>query len=173
LNVDFDALYRNHYARVFGLCLRLLGRRPQAEDATQEVFVRAYRSLHQYDTEQPFAAWVLGIASHHCVDLIRRRSREQDLFGAESDDLAELPADAPGTVDRLLETERGDAVRAAVAGLPDKYRLPIVLAYYNDWSYDRIAAELDLTRSHVGVLLLRARHRLRAALAAVEEEPRQ
>lgn len=168
LNIDFDALYRDSYPRVFGLCLRLLGRRPQAEDATQEVFVRAYRALDSYDPSQPFEPWVLGIAGNHCVDLIRRRYREQGLFDEEAADGAE-PDGAPAALDLLIEAEQGEALRRALDALPDKFRVPLVLAYYNNWGYDRIAAELGITRNHVGVLLLRARRRLREALHGVEE----
>lgn len=171
LNIDFDALYRNSYPRVFGLCLRLLGRRPQAEDATQEVFVRAYRALPSYDPSQPFEPWVLGIAANHCVDLIRRRHREQGLFTEEPPETPE-PDGAPAALDLLVAAEQGEAVRRAVDALPDRYRLALVLAYYNDWDYDQLAAELGVTRNHVGVLLLRARRQLRDVLAAVPEGQR-
>jgi RNA polymerase sigma-70 factor (ECF subfamily) len=170
LRIDFDALYRSHYRRVFGLCLRLLGQPAQAEDAAQEVFVRAYRALASYDTTQPFAAWVLSIASNHCIDLIRRRAKEPGLFDDPDTGIAGLESEAPAALEMLVDAERGAEIRAAIAALPDKYRLPIVLAYYSEWSYDEIAAELDVTRNHVGVLLLRARQLLRRALAAFDEE---
>ena len=173
LKVDFDALYRDHYVRVFGLCLRMLRGRAQAEDATQEVFVRAYRALDRYDTRQPFAAWVLGIAGNHCVDLIRRRAREPRLFGDPDAEVAGLESEAPEPPDALVDAERGEELHAAIAALPDKYRLPLVLTYYNEWSYDQVAAELGITRNHVGVLLLRARRSLRRALAASPEESRR
>jgi RNA polymerase sigma-70 factor (ECF subfamily) len=170
LRIDFDALYRSHYRRVFGLCLRLLGQPPQAEDAAQEVFVRAYRALESYDANQSFAGWVLSIASNHCIDLIRRRAKEPGLFDDPDTAIAGLESEAPAALEMLVDTEQGATIRAAIAALPDKYRLPIVLAYYNEWSYDEIAAELDITRNHVGVLLLRARRLLRRELAASDEE---
>jgi RNA polymerase sigma-70 factor, ECF subfamily len=173
LKVDFDALYRSHYGRVFGLCLRLLRRPAQAEDAAQEVFVRAYRSLDRYNPDQPFAAWVSGIATHHCIDLIRRRAKEPGLFDDPDADLNALESDAPAPLDALVDAERGAAVRAAIAALPDKYRVPIVLAYFNDSSYDEIAADLGITRNHVGVLLLRGKHLLRQSLAAADTEHKQ
>jgi RNA polymerase sigma-70 factor (ECF subfamily) len=165
LKTEFDALYRDHYRRVYGLCLRLLRVPVQAEEAAQEVFVRAYRAFDQYDTSQPFAAWVLGIASNHCIDLIRRRSREGDLFGDADAELADLESETPDALEALVDAERASGIRMAIAALPDKYRLPIVLAYYNEWSYEAIAAELGITRNHVGVLLLRARRSLRSMLA--------
>lgn len=169
MRVDFDALYRSHYRRVFGLCLRLLNKPVQAEDATQEVFMRAYRSLDRYDANQPFAPWVLGIASNHCIDLIRRRTREPMLFGDADGDATEIESAAPATLDTLVDAERDAKVRAAIAALPDKYRVPIVLAYYNESSYEEIARELGITRNHVGVLLLRAKQALRRALAVTGE----
>ena len=170
MKVDFDALYRDHYGRVFGLCLRLLRRPAQAEDATQEAFVRAYRALDSYDTSQPFAAWVLGIASNHCIDLIRRSTREPAPFGVGEVEVERIEAEAPAPEDALADAERNEEIRSAIEALPDKYRLPLVLAYYNEWSYDEIAAELGITRNHVGVLLLRARRTLRRALTARDEE---
>ena len=169
MKAEFEALYRDHYRRVFGLCLRLLRVPVQAEEAAQEVFVRAYRAFDRYDRGQPFSAWVLGIASNHCIDLIRRRSREADLFGDVDIEGAAVDAGSPDALKALADAERTEEIRAAVAALPDKYRLPIVLAYYNEWSYDEIASELGITRNHVGVLLLRGRQSLRQSLA--EESP--
>jgi RNA polymerase sigma-70 factor (ECF subfamily) len=172
LNVDFEAEYRNCYGRVFGLCLRLLGRTVQAEDAAQDAFVRAYRALNRYDGAQPFAAWVLGIARNRCIDLLRRRRGGELRFGAEADELAALQSEQPDGLEVLRTTQRDSAVRTAIAALPEKYRLPIVLAYYEELSYDEIAASLSISRTHVGVLLLRGKQALRRALTPSEEESR-
>jgi RNA polymerase sigma-70 factor (ECF subfamily) len=172
LKVDFEAEYRSCYGRVFGLCFRLLGRTMLAEDATQDAFVRAYRALDRYDPAQPFAAWVLGIARHRCIDLLRRRRRGEPRFGDNAPELAAAQSEEAESLDVLVDTERNDKVRAAIAALPEKYRVPIVLAYYNESSYDEIAASLGISRNHVGVLLLRAKHALRRALAPSEEESR-
>jgi RNA polymerase sigma-70 factor (ECF subfamily) len=170
LKVDFEAEYRSGYGRVFGLCLRLLGRNVQAEDAAQEVFVRAYRALDRYDRAQPFAAWVLGIARHHCIDLLRRRRSSEPRFGDAAAELAAAQSEGAEGVDVLVDAEQASEVRAAITALPEKYRVPIVLAYYQELSYDEIAASLGITRNHVGVLLLRAKQILRRALARSEEE---
>jgi RNA polymerase sigma-70 factor (ECF subfamily) len=170
LNVDFATLYRTHYPRVFGLCRRMLGGIGSAEDATQEVFLRAFRALDRYDSRQPFAAWVLGIAGNHCIDLVRRRAQGAKLFEEDAADAVALDASAPTALDALVDAERADEIRAAIAALPDRYRLPIVLAYYNESSYDEIAHALGVTRNHVGVLLLRARQQLRLELAGTQED---
>jgi RNA polymerase sigma-70 factor (ECF subfamily) len=172
LNVDFEAEYRSCYGRVFGLCVRLLGRTVQAEDAAQDAFVRAYRARDRYDAAQPFAAWVLGIARHRCIDLLRRRRGGERLFGDETHELDAAQSEQAECVDMLVASERNGRVRAAIAALPEKYRLPIVLAYYGEQSYDDIAATLGISRNHVGVLLLRGKQTLRRALARSEEESR-
>jgi RNA polymerase sigma-70 factor (ECF subfamily) len=166
----FADLYRTHYARVYGLCARLLGSAERAEDATQEAFLRAQRELSRYDETKPFVGWILGIASNLCIDSLRRRRKERQLFGAEADERsAALADDDVGALDALLAAERARDVNAAIAALPERYRLPLVLAYYRDASYDEIAAGLGLTRTHVGALLCRAKQQLRRALAAPAE----
>jgi RNA polymerase sigma-70 factor, ECF subfamily len=170
LKVDFEAEYRNCYGRVFRLCFRLLGRTVQAEDAAQDAFVRAYRALDGYDPAQPFVAWVLGIARHRCIDLLRRRRGGERHFGDEAAEIAAAQSEQAEGIDALVGTERSSSVRAAIAALPEKYRVPIVLAYYDELSYDEIAAALGISRNHVGVLLLRGKHALRRALAPSEED---
>jgi len=170
LKLDFEAEYRSSYGRVYGLCVRLLGGTVTAEDAAQDAFVRAYRALDRYDPAQPFGAWVIGIARNHCIDLLRRR-RHGELRSDEAAELAAAESESTGGVDALLITERSGRVRTAIAALPEKYRLPILLAYYNEASYEEIAEALGISRNHVGVLLLRGKQALRKALAPSEEEP--
>jgi len=168
----FGILYAEYYRRVFGLCRRLLGSVELAEDAAQETFMRAYRNFHRFDPAEPFWQWIAAIASNHCIDLMRRRSRDSAPFGDEQAEL-ELPDETQVPVlAELVAGEDAEALNAAVANLPDKYRVPLVLAYYRDASYDEIAAQLGVTRTHVGVLLLRAKERLRVAITASREVPR-
>lgn len=170
LQVRFEQLYRTHYARVRGLCRQLLGPSAPAEDATQEVFMRAYRAFENYDPAQSFASWVFAIASNYCVDVVRRRSKESALFAEREPEAAELEADEPGPLTGLMTRERAEAVQAAIAALPEKYRVPLALACYREASYDEIAELLGVTRNHVGTLILRAKRQLRAALTESEEE---
>lgn len=167
----FAELYRTHYARVRGLCRHLLGSTARGEDAAQESFLRAYRNFASYDREQPFEAWIVSIARHHCLDLLRRRGAEVANFGVEAEEAAAtLEAAGVDQLGTLIGAERAAAVNAAVAALPERYRWPLALAYYADSSYEEIARELGITRTHVGVLLTRAKQLLRKHLAE-ETEP--
>jgi RNA polymerase sigma-70 factor, ECF subfamily len=162
--VGFAELYSAHYRQVRGLCRQLLGSTERAEDAAQEAFVRAYRSFAKYDRSQAFGGWIMSIARNHCLDLVRRRGTEAALFGSEVEEAAAVEAaDAEG-LGAVLTAERAHAVNAALAELPERYRVPLALAYYADSSYDEIAAELGITRTHVGVLLCRGKQLLRKAL---------
>lgn len=164
--VAFEILYKEYYVRVFGLCRRLLNSAMLAEDATQETFMRAFRSFRQFDSSQPFWHWIASIANHYCIDLLRQRTRMQNLFGNEQEELEEIESPGPHALTTVIDSEDNKTLSAALADMPDKYRVPLVLAYFSEFSYDQIAAELGVSRNHVGVLLLRAKQHLRSRLVA-------
>jgi len=166
----FDALYREHYPRVLGLCRRMLGGSSDAEDAAQEVFMRGYRAIRRYRRDQPFGPWIAAIATNYCIDLLRRRLRWGRMFSDEPSASEELPDPAEHGAATLIEAHDANVVSRAVDALPEKFRMPLVLAYYADASYDEIATTLGITRNHVGVLLLRAKQRLRRDLTELNEE---
>jgi RNA polymerase sigma-70 factor (ECF subfamily) len=160
----FADIYKTHYRRVFGLCRYLLNSFDAAEDATHEVFLRAQRKFATYDPSLPFSSWLLGIASNHCIDLLRRRSTEKRIFDPDSSDGTEPPSGRLTPLGELIVSERGHNVRNALSQLPEKYRVPLVLAYYNEMSYDEIAAALGLSRNNVATLIFRAKQQLRQKL---------
>ncbi len=166
------ALYRQFRPRVFGLCRYLLAVREDAEDAASEVFLKAQRAMGTYDSTFPFDRWLLSIASHHCLDLLRRRRTERRLFDPAEIETHDISEPRPSALGELLTAEEGSRVRAGVAALPDKYRLPLTLRYYNDLSYDEIAAELGLSRTHVATLIFRGKKELRRILARSRKENR-
>ena len=170
--VEFAELYRIHYRRVLGLCRQLLRSTERAEDAAQEVFMRAHRGFASYDRIQPFAGWLLKIATNYCIDVMRRRRKERQIFGDESDERIEAEAGPTNVLGELLTSERAEEVKTAVAALPERYRVPLVLAYYSESSYDDIAATLGITPTHVGTLIYRAKQTLRRSLKQLEEQSR-
>jgi RNA polymerase sigma-70 factor (ECF subfamily) len=155
-NVAFEILYREYYVRG-----RLLNSQLLAEDATQEVFMRAFKQFKKFDSEQPFWRWIAAIATNHCIDLLRRQSRSANLFGDEQHE-SQLVAE-PGSeiLAAVISKEDSANLIQAVEQLPAKYRVPLILAYFHDASYEEIAAMLNLERNHVGVLILRAKQMLR------------
>ena len=166
----FDALYREHYYQIRAQCRRMLGSEFDAEDATQEVFMRGYRAFGRYKARDPFGPWIGTIATNYCIDVLRRRQRLKDVFAEVSDDVADPPDPSEDGLGTLISSHDAQAITQAVEALPEGYRLPIVLAYYSDASYDEIAKTLGVTANHVGVLLLRGKQRLRRDLAERHEE---
>ncbi len=167
----WTTLYRQFSRRVFGLCRHLLGSREAAEDATSEVFVRVQRAIRSYDREQPFPQWLLAIVSHYCLDQLRRRRVEQRLFEADEATLPELPAADSSPLSEVLDAEQRAEVQAAVRELPERLRLPLVLRYYSELSYQQIAEQLELNRNTVATLILRAKKELRRRLAWSARRP--
>jgi RNA polymerase sigma-70 factor (ECF subfamily) len=163
----FGELYRRFSRRVLGLCLRLLGSREDAEDAASEVFMKVRAAIDRYDPSRPFQPWLVGIASRHCLDRLRRRRRERLLFENEPAEPSVAGSPLPAPLAGVLAEEDRATVDAALGALPDRYRLPLVLRYQAEMSYDEIAEKLGWTRERVGVSLFRAKQSLRRALGGV------
>jgi RNA polymerase sigma-70 factor, ECF subfamily len=167
----FGELYRRVSRRALGLCLHLLGKREDAEDATAEVFMRLRAALASYDDSRPFRPWFTGVVVRHCLDRLRRRRRERRLFESEPEGQAPLAEPACSPLASLLAEERRAALDAAIAALPEPQRIPLVLRYRGEMSYDEIAERLDSTRQRVAVSLFRAKQSLRRALLSGRPEP--
>jgi RNA polymerase sigma-70 factor (ECF subfamily) len=161
---DFEDIYREHHRKVFNLCAYLLNSSIAAEDAAHEVFIRVQRRMDTYDPALPFSSWILKVASNYCIDILRRRGLEKRLFGVDTSESLDVSSDKPGPLTQVLTAERGEAVRRVLGSLPDKFRVPIVLTYYSEYSYDQIAAAMRIPRNTVATLLFRGKQLLREKL---------
>jgi len=166
---DAEALgeiYHRYARRVFGLCRYMLNSRESAEDATSEVFLKLQRSIGSYDGSIPFARWLLRVAGNQCIDVLRRRQRGLKVF-VEVEDGAigtEATSKEPSPLGAVISAEERAQVRDTIARLPENYRVPLILRYYGELSYDEIAQELDLEKNYVAALIFRAKKELRRKL---------
>jgi RNA polymerase sigma-70 factor (ECF subfamily) len=159
---SWEDVVRLHGARVYRLAYRLTGNAHDAEDLTQETFVRVFRSLSRY---QPgtFEGWLHRITTNLFLDGARRRARIR--FDALGDDGERIPSAAP-TPDRIVLDSRFEAdVEAALAALPRDFRVAVVLADIEQLPYEEIAQILDVKIGTVRSRIHRGRTQLRAALA--------
>lgn len=153
-------LYKQFAPAIYRFCRRALPTREDAEDATTEIFLKLKEKLVQYDPLRPFGAWLYKVAANHCWDQLRRRRIRQDKETGGVEEM-QLEHPSPGELERLVEEQSSQSVRRALAKLPARSRMALVLRYYSDLSYDEIADALGVRRAFVGVVLLRARHQLR------------
>jgi len=158
----FADLVTRYQTAVYNMAYRMLGDPTEAEDAAQEVFVRAWNQLHTFQQDRRFSTWLLSIASHHAIDVLRRRKPVAPL-----DDVAlYVESEEPAPEELALQGEQRDMVKKMLNTLPEKYRSVTVLRYYNDLSYDEIAHMTGLTESAVKTQLHRARRMLAEQLIA-------
>jgi RNA polymerase sigma-70 factor, ECF subfamily len=160
----FSHLVGAYQRPVYNLCYRMLSNAPEAEDAAQETFLRMYTKLHTYQAERKLSSWVLSIASHYCIDRLRRR-RGQWVSLDEEPVAATLASPNRGPEDLALRAESRDEVQHLVDMLPAAYRVPLILRYWYDLSYAEIADVMGLTVQAVKSRLHRAR------LQVIEKTP--
>lgn len=159
----FSKLVQAYQIPVFNLTYRMLGNAQEAEDAAQETFLRAYNRLSTYQPDKKFSNWILSIASHYCIDLLRRR-RFQWLSVEDDPVMNWLSSDDEQPDEAALRTERAAEVRVLLERLEPSYRAPLVLRYWHDLSYREIADVLNLTEPAVKTRLHRARLQMAALL---------
>jgi len=155
----FSVLVERYKDAVQNLAYRMLGNLTEAEDVTQEAFVRAYTQLASYKAEHKFSTWLLSIASHLAIDQLRRR-RFLALPLEDVPFLEWITDMGVGPEQSALAGEQQDEIQAYLQKLPGKYRAVIVLRYWYDFSYEEIAAALQLTPALVKARLHRARELL-------------
>ncbi len=155
----FAVLVERYKDAVQNLAYRMLGNATEAEDVTQEAFVRAFTQLATYKPAHKFSTWLLSIASHLSIDQLRRRRFLA--LPLEDVPFLEWIVDAGVSPEQsALRGEQHDEVQTYLQRLPGKYRAVIVLRYWHDFSYDEIANALNLTPALVKARLHRARELL-------------
>lgn len=154
---------------VYNLCYRMLGDVNEAEDATQETFLRAYTRLDTYQPDRKFSSWLLSVASHYCIDLLRKRRYQMVSW----DDLPPwrwLPDTEPQPEEVALKHESDDDLRGLLDTLPSDYRAAIILRYWHEMSYDEIAEALNTSVSAIKSRLFRARQMMAQSAEEIEIE---
>lgn len=172
----FDEMVARYQHKIYGYVRRLVGNDTDAEDITQEVFLKALTSLHAFRAESSLQTWLFRIATNLCRDLLRRRQRERGWFSlwrraedeAEggADSLLEIP-DHEGNPERqLLREELNYLLQCAIERLPTAMREVLILHDLEALSYEEIAQALGIPLGTVKSRLFHARARLREALAS-------
>ena len=153
----FGHLVRAYERPVYNLTYRMLGNPAEAEDAAQETFLRAYSKLSTYQPGRKFVNWLLSIASHYCIDRLRRKSRAPQLSLDDALPPQWLTSDVEMPEDAVNRKQQRDWVRQALDTLAPDYRAAMVLRYWYGMSYREIAETTGATESAIKSRLHRAR----------------
>lgn len=164
---DSAALFDEYYQRLYRYTLSLLHAPAEADDATQETLVRAYRRLESLQDWNALTTWLYRIATHICLDRIRQRGRDKTI-GAEDDpyDLEQAEDEAPSLEQIIERSDMSACVQRYLDGLSDSYRAVILLHDLDGLTGPQIAEVLDVSLATVKIRLHRARVRLRSQLVA-------
>ena len=165
----FDDLVTATYAGAFTLATRLMGNEEDASDVVQDAYLRAFRAIGRFRGDARFTTWLYRIVANCAATALGKRGRHRH---DELDEGVVVIDDHP---ERDPERRAGDSydrmrVQAALAGLPEKLRLVVVLRDVYDLPHEAIAAELGITETAAKVRLHRARKKLRARLFPVRDE---
>ena len=157
--IDWQSIINKHGPAVWQTAYRLLGNHTDAADCFQETFISALE-VSKRQRVRNFSALLVSLATSRAIDELRRRFRKS-LFCANTADLAAVPSSNPGPAQQLQTQELAVKLREALAQLPQQEAEVFCLRYLNDMSYRQIAKELGIKPKTAGVLLHRARMKLR------------
>lgn len=156
----FDQLVERHQRQVYVLCYRFVNNHEDASELAQDVFVRAYRALASFKRDAAFTTWLYRIGVNQCLNRLNKRSqRLEPLDEARIEPAGDEPADRS-----LLRQERAARVRRAIAQLPEKQRVTLILRAYHDLPHEEIARVVGGSVGAAKTNLHLALKRLRAIL---------
>lgn len=163
----FKKIFDECHRGVFNLCFHMLQDRQEAEDITQEVFLKAFRKINKFRGESKISTWLHRIAVNSCLNRLRRNKRASFLSldfllekGERQTDVQEN-----GPLERFTREEEKKYVRKAVDSLPKNQRLAVILNHYAGFSYQEISEIMGFSPSSVRSLLYRAKQHLQKKLA--------
>ena len=143
---------------VYTICLRMLTNEADAEEAAQEIFIKAFRSIQAFQEKSKFSTWLYRISYNHCISVIRSRVKVIDLVEEVPDN--EVNEESINGLNDLVKKERAEHVRNAIEALAETDAVLITLFYYEELSLDEITEATGLSSNNVRIKLHRARKKL-------------
>jgi RNA polymerase sigma-70 factor, ECF subfamily len=163
---QFGVLVDRYKDRAFALAFRLLKSREEAEEAVQDSFVRAYRSIAEFRGESGFGTWFYRILYNNCMTRLSRRPEAMVSIHASESNEGEniIESGEPDLLDGIVAGERYELLNSEIQQLPEKYRTIVLLFYVQEQRYEEIATILEVPVSTVKTHLFRARALLKKRL---------
>jgi RNA polymerase sigma-70 factor, ECF subfamily len=175
-DASFNLLLQKYRTPLINFLYRMVRDSATAEDLAQEVFLRVYRARKQYSPSAKFTTWLFRIATNLALNSVRdNRHRHMDVSidaPVEEDEAPlQLPARDMRIDEHMIERDRADFIRQAIASLPEKQRVAVLLHKYEEMDYAEIAKILECSESALKSLLFRAYETLRVQLAPLVAQP--
>jgi len=165
----FEELVSRNYQTVYRLAYRFLYDSPEAEDITQEVFLRVFRAAGTYSPKAKFSTWLYTITKNICFNELRKK-KSVTIFSIEDEKLPELPSPDDDPVSKLEEAEVKKRVLDAVKALPPNLRIAVLLLKYHGLSYEEVAEILGCTINAVKLRVHRAKNFLAKSIGYISQE---
>lgn len=164
----FEALYERHRLAVYRFIYQMVHKQDDAEDITQEAFVRAFRSLHRFREQARFSTWITRIAMNLCTDRVRMAQRRASLEQKEAQGALEwmtMSGVSPNPIEEMERSRTAALVRQAVMALPPHHRTAIILRDFEGKEYEEIGEVFGCSTGGAKLRVLRARRALKSRLA--------
>lgn len=152
----FSMLYRRYSSKVYSKCIFMLKNDARAKDATQEIFTKIFLNLSKFSGRSKFSTWVYSITYNFCIDTIRKRKKEKNLFSEEISDAPDIVEEVEDEALLEMEVER---LKKVLEEIPTGDRAVLLMKYQDDLSIKEIAGILDKTESAIKMKIKRAKHK--------------
>lgn len=165
----FEELLMRHHQLVYRLAYRFLNDSPEAEDITQEVFLRVFKAARTYSPKAKFSTWLYTITKNLCFNALRKK-RSVAIYSIEDEMLPEMPSIDESPLSKLEEAEVKKRVLDAVKELPANLRIAVLLLKYHNLSYEEVAEILECTVNAVKLRIHRAKKFLAQSIGHISQE---
>ncbi|BAX80672.1 RNA polymerase sigma factor [Labilibaculum antarcticum] len=160
----YEELFKRYKDAIFFMLLKMVNNKNDAEDLTFEAFGKAFRNIRQYSPKYAFSTWLFKIASNNCIDFLRKKKGNTISIDGRDDNDNErtipLESNTLNPEQEFIKDQKAKIMRTEVGRLKERYRRLIELRYFEEFSYEEIAKELNLPIGTVKAQLFRARELL-------------
>lgn len=168
----WNQVVRQHWRKVFNVAYRFVGRHDEAEDLTQDIFLKIFKALHTFDRRANFQTWLISISRNLCIDHYRSVRKERETMARDVDAGELMPVSTErGPHSQLEQSDLRTRIRRALAELPAPLRDAVVLRDLQEFSYQEIADQLRLPEGTVKSRINRGRLELARQLKKLDAQP--
>lgn len=163
--ISYEKLMKKYYQLIFNLVYRMISKKEDVEDLTQEAFIKAFNSLENFDRQFAFSTWLFKIAQNNAIDYLRKKklftfSIDKEIDSDDSDYKFEIPDSENKPDKHIMDSEMRSILDEAIESLPKKYKDVIVLRHKRELEYEEIAKKMNLPLGTVKAHIFRGRELL-------------